>query len=100
MILREISVNEIPYNNDEEEGEFILIPILKTSQRLSPLNIISTNYYLEIVVCIIYFNDIREYPVIINLPKCLHMDELPFLPLTQALTNLFQFERAIIKNNS
>jgi len=102
MILREISVKEIPYNhsNYEEDGKLVRIPLLKTNQRLSPQHIISTNYYLQIAVYMIYFSDIREYPIIINLPNSLNVDEIPFLPLIQTLTNLFQLQRAIIKNNS
>lgn len=100
MILREISVNEIPFNNNEEEGELVLLPILNTNQQLSPKNIISTNYYLEIVVCRMYFMYNKEYPVIINLPRSINVNELAFLSLTQALINLFKFQRAIIKKNS
>lgn len=102
MILREIQVNEIPYNhsNDEETGEFISLPVLNSDKKLSPLHIIATNYYLEIIVYMIYFSDIREYPVIINLPDRIHMDQLPFLPLTQALANLFELQRAIVKKDA
>jgi len=99
MLPHEISPNEIPFNTNEDGGELVSLPVLKSNQQLSPHDIISTNYYLEIVVYRIYFALSKEYPMIINLPNSISVENLPFLPLTQALTNLFSFQRAIIKKD-
>ena len=100
-MLQEISIKEIPFGPSKElkQTRQTPIPILKSNQKLSPYSIICSNYYLEIVVYILYFMP-ETFQVSITLPDGIRLGHLPFLPIVQAVNNLFAHHRAIIDNNS
>lgn len=97
-MLQEISIKEIPFGPSKESKQ-TRIPMLKSNQKLSPYSIIYSNYYLEIVVYILYFMP-ETFSISITLPDGILLGHLPFLPSVQAIYNLFVHHRAIIDNNS
>lgn len=102
-MLIEIPINEIPFFNkkdgEKDNQQTCRIPLLKTQQKISPFDVISSNYYLEIIVYISYFINISEFPILISLPKGISLSELPFLPIVQGVSNIFDYQRALVYNS-
>lgn len=102
-MLSEISIKELPTRNIKElENIYKIsrIPFLKTEDFFEVSDIISANYYLEVIVYILYFMNIQEYPISISLPETIKLKNLHSLPFICNLNKIFSYQRAIVDDNS